>query len=69
MDIVVENCKDCLFKFMSGWSDEEYACSIDKRKRLVYKRDCENHTDLIKFEDKKKWCPLKKEPIIISLKK
>ena len=65
MKIIVKNCRECPFTFMSGYESEEYSCSIDEKKRNVFKRNLKKHLDLIKFEDEKEWCPLKKEIVTI----
>jgi hypothetical protein len=67
MEIIVKNCKDCPFKYDSGWGGEEYSCLIDSQNRNVFKIDLERHKNIIKFEDEKDWCPLKTD--IVTIKK
>jgi hypothetical protein len=69
MILFIKSCKDCPFKFMGGFEDEEYNCSIDAEKRPVFKRDLVNHIDSIKFEDEKKWCKLNKHKITVQKEK
>lgn len=66
MEYKVKNCKDCPFKFNTGYEGEEYSCSIDDEMRVVYRRDSVIHEDIVKFEDDKEWCKLKTEQVIIT---
>lgn len=68
MIIEVKSCEDCPLKFDSGWEGEEYTCSIDEERRIVYNNGW-NKNPKIEFKDDKEWCPLKKEDYIIKLKK
>ena len=46
---------------MAGWEGEKDICKLDEEKRVVaeWYNDAKEHPE---------WCPLKKEPVNISLK-
>jgi len=66
LEINVNSCQDCPFKYNSGFEDEEYSCFIDDQNRNIYKRNTIQHVDVIKLIDKKDWCPLINKTVIIK---
>jgi len=50
-EIIVTNCKDCIFPWDTGVEGELYVCSFDKKRREVYKKSLYDYDNVfIKFE-------------------